>query len=258
LTAADRDVARWLDEYLGIAGHPDYEGALNGLQVECRGPVRRIAAAVDASHRTIRGAADRDANLLIVHHGLFWGGAQRVTGPVYARLRLLMEADMAVYAAHLPLDSHPEAGNNVLLARALGLAPTRPFAEFHGVSVGVAGDSDLPTADLIATAGAIARTHGGEVRSSAVEPGRRTTRWAICTGAGASSQTLREAAALGVDTLIVGEGPHHTAVEAPEHGVVIVYAGHYATETLGVRAVAERAAAAFGLPWEFVDAPTGL
>jgi dinuclear metal center YbgI/SA1388 family protein len=258
MTATARDLTTWLDERLGTAEHPDYEGALNGLQLDHRGPVRRIAAAVDASQRTIVGAAERGANFLMVHHGLLWGSPRRLTGSDYARLRRLMDADMAVYASHLPLDSHPEFGNNVLLARALGLTPSHGFAPFQGVPVGLGGTADVPTAQLVAAAGVLARSHGGDVRTTVLESGRRTRRWAICTGAGASSDTIREAEASGIDTLIVGEGPHHTAVDAPERGLVIIYAGHYATETLGVAALAERLAAEFALPWDFVSAPTGL
>jgi len=243
---------------LGVTGHPDYPGALNGLQVDHRGPVRRIAAAVDGSRRTIAAAAEVRANFLLVHHGLFWAGAQRIVGSAFERFRLIADHDMAVYSAHLPLDAHPQFGNNALLARRLGLVPTEPFAEYQGVAIGVSGVADVDTIALVQAAGSFASEHGGDVRTSTLEPGRRTRRWGICSGAGASSDTLREAEERGIDTLIVGEGPHHTAVEAPERGVVIIYAGHYATETLGVCAAAEAVAAEFDLPWSFVSAPTGF
>jgi dinuclear metal center YbgI/SA1388 family protein len=252
------ELAQRLDRLLAVDGHPEYAAALNGLQVDHLGPVRRIAAAVDVSQRTIEGAAQVGANFLIVHHGLFWGGAQRVVGSHHARFRQLFHHDMAVYSAHLPLDSHPEYGNNVLLAREFGLAPSRPFASYQGTPIGVAGDADMPTDALLALADSFAKRHGGRARASEIPAGHRTRRWAICTGAGASSDTLREAEAANVQTLITGEGPHHTAVEAPERSVVIIYAGHYATETLGVAAIAERVGDEVGLPWSFVSAPTGL
>jgi dinuclear metal center YbgI/SA1388 family protein len=252
------DLARRLDQLLHVGGHPDYPMALNGLQVDHRGPVRGIAAAVDVSQRAIQGGIDAGANFLLVHHGLFWGGAQPIVGGSYARFRMLFEHDVAVYSAHLPLDAHPEFGNNALLARELGLTPTRLFASYQGAPIGLAGDSDTPTASLLSLADAFARRHGGGARASDIPPNHRTRRWAICTGAGASSETLREAEAATIDTLITGEGPHHTAVEAPERGVVVIYAGHYATETLGVRALAERIASETGLPWSFVSVPTGL
>lgn len=252
------EIAQRLDRLLGVDRHPEYAAALNGLQVDHRGPVRAIAAAVDASQRVIRGAADAGANFLVVHHGIFWGGAQPIVGAVYGRFRQLFDHDMALYSAHLPLDSHAEFGNNVLLAREFGLVPSRSFASYQGAPIGVAGDVDMPTDAILSLADAFARRHGGRARASAIPEGHRTRRWAICTGAGASSEALREAEAAGINTLITGEGPHHTAVEAPERGVVVIYAGHYATETLGVAAVVERIAGEVGLPWSFVSAPTGL
>ena len=252
------ELAQRIDRLLGVVGHPEYATALNGLQVDHQGPVRGIAAAVDVSQRVIQAAADAGANFLLVHHGLFWGGVQPVVGGLYGRFRRLFEHDIAVYSAHLPLDSHPEFGNNVLLAREFGLVPSRSFASYQGVPIGVAGDADMPTDAILSMADTFARRHGGRARASIMPAGHRTRRWAICSGAGASSETLREAEAANIDTLIAGEGPHHTAVEAPERDLVVIYAGHYATETLGVAAVAERIAGEVGLPWSFINAPTGL
>lgn len=258
MTILAGELARRLDLVLGVDGHPDYPSALNGLQVDHRGPVTRMAAAVDVSLRVIEGAAREGANFLLVHHGLFWGGNQRIVGSQFRRLQALFANDIALYSAHLPLDSHPEHGNNALLARELGLVPSRPFAMYQGAAVGVAGDADLPTAALVELLDTYARRHGGRVRCTGYAVAHRTRRWAICTGAGASSDTIREAEAAGIDTLIVGEGPHHTAVEAPEHGLTVIYAGHYATETVGVASVTARIAEEAGLPWSFVSAPTGL
>jgi dinuclear metal center YbgI/SA1388 family protein len=252
-------IAAHFDALLDTHHTPDYPNAVNGLQVANRGgPVTRIAAAVDASARTIDGAAAAGADLLIVHHGLFWSGLQPVQGAAYQRFHTLFDRDVAVYSAHLPLDRHPTLGNNALLARALDLEPTDGFARFESVDIGVRGEAKRPTAGLVAAADTFASRWKGRARASAFEPDRVTRRWAICTGAGADASTLAEAEALGIDTLIVGEGPHWTAVQAPERGLVIIYAGHYATETLGVRALAELAQATFGIPWTFIDAPTGL
>lgn len=252
------ELAQRIDSVLKVAGHPDYPTALNGLQCDHQGPVHRIAAAVDASQRTISAAAEQGANFLLVHHGLFWGAPQPLVGSAFLRTRLLFEHDIAVYSAHLPLDSHPEFGNNALLARELELIPSRSFASFQGAPIGVAGDADLPTPALVEIADSFARRHGGRAHASEMPHDHRTRRWAICTGAGATTDALREAQAGQIDTLITGEGPHHTAVEAPERGVVIIYAGHYATETLGVQALAQQVASDTGLPWSFVHAPTGL
>ncbi|MEP6618075.1 MAG: Nif3-like dinuclear metal center hexameric protein [bacterium] len=251
-------VAEHLDRLLNTANVPDYPGALNGVQVEHVGPVSRVAVSVDASLQTIEGAADAGANLLIVHHGLFWSGLQPLRGRLYQRYQRLFANDIAVYSAHLPLDLHPTLGNNALFAQALGLEPTGGFAQFQSIMVGVCGDSDLLTTTLAERANTVAVAEGGHLVCVGVSPGRRTRRWAICTGAGASSDSLREASAAGIDTLIVGEGAHHTGVEASELGIAVLYSGHYATETFGVRALGTELLRQFDLPWSFISAPTGL
>jgi dinuclear metal center YbgI/SA1388 family protein len=247
-----------LDALLRIDAIPDYPPALNGLQVGHRGPVTRIAAAVDCSLRTIELAAADGANLLLVHHGLFWNGLQAITGMHERRVRALFAGDMALYSAHLPLDAHPTLGNSRLLATELGLEVTAGFARHHDVHCGVRGDSTMATTELIERIRAWATPLGHHTVASRVPDGHHTHRWAICSGAGAQPENLREAYAEGIDTLIVGEGPHWSAIDAEEHGLVIIYAGHYATETLGVRALAAQVAAEHSLPWAFVHAPTGL
>jgi dinuclear metal center YbgI/SA1388 family protein len=252
------EVARYLDDLLRTSEIPDYPNALNGVQLANRGRIRRVAAAVDFSSLTTRRAIESEAQLLLVHHGMFWGGVQPITGHVYERLVALVAADVAVYSSHLPLDLHPDVGNNALLARRLGLVPSDGFARYRTIDVGVSGVSDIDTNELIRAARAFAQEHDGSVVATPSVPGRRTRRWGICTGAGASSETLGEALSRGIDTLIVGEGPHHTAVQAGDAGLVIIYAGHYATETLGVKALSESVAKAFGIEAVFIEAPTGL
>jgi dinuclear metal center YbgI/SA1388 family protein len=250
-------VGAYMDELLATAGTPDYPNALNGLQLENQSAIRGIAAAVDFSTRAVQGAIESSANFLIVHHGMFWGGLTPLSGPTYRILRLLMENDIAVYSSHLPLDRHPTLGNNALLAEQLDLTPSGLFARFENIFIGVRGEADIETASLVNSARVFANDYG-EIRTSRILPGRRTKRWAICTGAGASADTLHEASAAGIDTLIVGEGPHWTAIHAEEHDLAIIYAGHYATETIGVRALARHVAEKYELPWTFVSAPTGL
>ena len=251
------DVAAYADELLKTASSQDYPNAVNGLQLENRAPIQAIAAAVDFSTRAIQGATAEGANFLIVHHGMFWGGIGPFSGPSYRTLRMLMENDIAVYSSHLPLDRHPTLGNNALLAAELGLTTTGAFARFQDTFIGVSGASDIETASLTSRAREFAKPYG-EIRTSIVKSGRRTRTWGICTGAGASAETLAEASAAGIDTLIVGEGPHWTAIHAEEHELAIIYAGHYATETLGVRALAQHLAERYELPWSFISAPTGL
>ena len=251
-------IADRLDELLRTAEIPDYSTAVNGIQLENRGDIRGIAVAVDCSQKTIEGTIAAGANLLIVHHGLFWGGVQPIRGALYERLHRLLAGDVAVYSSHLPLDAHPELGNNVLLAARLGLVPNGGFARSQGTEIGVRGESALLTSEIVARADAFAKRHGGRALATDFDPARTSRRWGICTGGGASADTLREAVALGLDTLIVGEGPHWTAVDAPELGLAIIYAGHYATETLGVQALGQLVEREFNLPCRFIEAPTGL
>ena len=251
-------LARLADELLRCRETPDYAAALNGLQVGNRTPIRSVAAAVDCSLRTIRGAVDVGANLLVVHHGLFWGGLQSLTGPYLERVRTLLDHDVALYAAHLPLDAHESFGNSYLLARALDLEPAGGFARFQTIFCGVQGSTDVATDELLAACDRYARRHGGRAVASPREAERRTRRWGVVTGAGVNAETLREAQESGIDTIITGEGPHWSAVDAEEKGLVIIYAGHYATEALGVQALAEWMATQAGVPWVFVSAPTGL
>ncbi|MFN2635507.1 MAG: Nif3-like dinuclear metal center hexameric protein [Gemmatimonadaceae bacterium] len=252
------ELASYADDLLATAATPDYPNALNGLQFENTSAVRRIATAVDFSTRTIQGALSVEANLFIVHHGMFWPGLRPITGKVFEQIRLLVDHDVAVYSSHLPLDRHESLGNNVLLAKELGLTPNAGFAQHENVYIGVAGVTNLETAALLNRAQEFANSHGGSARASLLSANRRTKRWAICTGAGASAETLLEAARSGIDTLIVGEGAHWTAVTAEELGLVIIYAGHYATETLGVQALGRHLSDKFNIPWSFVPAPTGL
>lgn len=258
MTTIIDEVSRYADELLHVHAIPDYPNALNGLQSQTSAPLRGIAAAVDFSTRAIEGAKALDANLLIVHHGMFWGGLSPLTGGAYRRTRLLFDYDIAVYSSHIPLDCHTKLGNNVLLAKELQLTPTREFARYQGIFIGVAGDSDVPTQSLADKATSFARKYGHATRTTPITDGRRTRRWGMCSGAGAAADTLEEAIDAGIDTLIVGEGPHWTAITAEENDLVIIYAGHYATETLGVCALAQHLGDRYSVPWNFVSAPTGL
>jgi dinuclear metal center YbgI/SA1388 family protein len=251
-------LAQHLDDTLNIAGIPDYPNAVNGVQLENLGDIGHVATAVDFSSETVTGAINHGAKLLIVHHGMFWSGVQPITKHRHQRLWNLLTHDVAVYAAHLPLDVHPELGNNALLARRLDLQPSAGFAKYQNIEVGLSGDSNVATQTLAERAGALAREFGGHLVATPFDPTHVTRRWGICTGAGADSASLREAARRGLDTLIVGEGPHHTAIEARELGITVLYAGHYATETLGVQAVGEMLAHRFGVKTTFIDAPSGL
>ncbi len=251
-------IVPWLDDVLQTTATPDYTGAHNGLQLEHSGPVRYVAAAVDISLRTVEHAIATGANLLIVHHGMFWSGAQPIRGTYRQKLKLLLDHDVAVYSSHLPLDRHPTLGNNVLLAEALGLTASAGWHAYKGVNIGAIAECNMTTREL---ADRVRRFAAGHDHHAVITPHtdtRRTQRVALCSGGGASTESLREAIGLGADTLVVGEGPHHTAVDAEESGLVVMYAGHYATETLGVQALAKAVAHRWQLPWTFLPAPTGL
>ncbi len=254
-TAAE--IAAYADELLQTRGVPDYPNALNGLQVATDSPIRSLAAAVDFSSRSVSGAMAAGANLLLVHHGAFWAGAQPLTGSRYKIFRSLFANGIGVYSSHLPLDCHSSLGNNVLLAKALGLEPDSGFGRFKDILIGLSGETSVGAEDLMARVSNFAAGHGGGVHHTPFPEKKIFRRWAICSGGGASAETLQEAAAKNVDVLIVGEGPHWTAVDAEESGLVIIFAGHYATETLGVQALAQTLGSHFKIPWSFVPTPTG-
>jgi dinuclear metal center YbgI/SA1388 family protein len=256
-----RDVVDYLDGYLRIREVPDEANAVNGLQVQNAGTIDRIVAAVDASQETIDGviatlgqaASSRDrAVLLIVHHGLFWDGNAPLTDRRYRRLKALLDHDVAVYSAHIPLDLHAEVGNNAVLARRLGLAIDGQFGAYRGTTIGVRGTLDLARDELVARLDALLGT-----RAKLIPGGpARVARVGVITG-GAGNQ-VAAARAAGLDTFITGEGPHHTYFDAMESGLNLIYAGHYATEQVGVQALAEHLGLRFRLPWEFHHHPTGL
>jgi dinuclear metal center YbgI/SA1388 family protein len=246
------ELSRYLDGYLRVAEVPDAPTALNGLQVANGGTVSRLIAAVDASERTLTTAVQQDAQLLLVHHGLFWAGLEPVTGRRYRKLKLLLDHDIALYSAHIPLDVHPEVGNNAVLARELGIELEGTFAEHRGIDGGVWGRLDLRREALCAR---LDELLGVRVRLVAGGP-ERVHLVGVVTGKGA--QAIQDAAALGLDALVTGEGDHHTYFEALEEGVNVYYGGHYATETWGVRALAAHLGERFGLSWDFLDLPTGM
>lgn len=246
------ELTAYLNDYLRVQEIPDYPQALNGLQVESTGRVTRIAAAVDASEVVIREAVRRGCDLILVHHGLFWGGTQAVVGRQYRRLRPLFEHGVALYSAHLPLDVHPEVGNNAVLARELGIEVQGTFGSYQGVPTGLWGRLEIGREALAAR---LDEVLGGRVKLIA-GGGEQVRRVGVLTGAGGSM--ISDAIAAGLDAFVTGEGAHHTYFDAVEGGLNLYYGGHYATETWGVRALAEHLSDRFGLPSEFIDSPTGL
>ncbi|MGH7628607.1 MAG: Nif3-like dinuclear metal center hexameric protein [Gemmatimonadales bacterium] len=255
------ELAAYLDDYLRIREVPDEPNAVNGLQVENGGQVARIVAAVDASLETIVGSGRARAGegvaptLLLVHHGLFWDGNVPLTARRFRKVRALLERDTALYAAHIPLDVHPDVGNNVVLAMRLGLAVAGWFGSYRGIPIGVWGEAPPALRDRDVLTGRLREMLGANAR---LIPGGSADvrRIGIVTGgAGTMITAARDA---GLDTFITGEGPHHTYFDAMEWGMNVVYAGHYATEQAGVQALAAHLAERFDLTWEFHHHPTGL
>ena len=247
-----QEVCSFLDQELNIAGIPDYSGAMNGLQLENGGEVTKVAAAVDASLPVIEKAVDCGADLLIVHHGMFWQGAQMVTGAVYKKLKLAMDHGMAIYSAHIPLDVHPLYGNNALLVKALGMDDAVPFFDWKGIQLGLKQPLDIRRGELIAR---VSQAVGAPVHVCKGGEDSVGMVGVITGGAGAEISAMADC---GIETFITGEGPHWSYPLAEELGVNLLYAGHYATETFGVKALAAELAARYGVLTEFVDHPTGL
>src|SRR3954454_21173850 len=246
------EIVRYVDEYLAIDRMADWDNAINGLQVENSGSVRKIGAAVDASTRTFAAAAEHGVNFLLVHHGLFWPGLQPITGALRRQVGALFEHDIALYSAHLPLDVHPTVGNNAQLASSLGLTECEPFFETKGQLIGLRARFPIFPHEL---GRKLEDSLGGSVRLFASGPPTSGTIGIITGGAGSE---IYDVARAGVDTFITGEAPHWAAIAAAELGVNLLLGGHYATETFGVKALAAHLAERFGMPWDFIDAPTGL
>jgi len=253
--AALAAVVAAMEKELRVAAVPDYPGALNGLQLASRtGRVRRVAAAVDACETVIAQAVGVGADLLLVHHGMFWSGAQRIDGAMFRKLAAAIDGGLAIYSSHLPLDVHPVLGNNAQLAAALGLKRTEPFFPWKGIQLGLRAGVSLDREALVARVRAA--VGGGAVHLCPGGPARVRHLGMVTGGAGAE---IAAAAAQGIDTFLTGEGPHWSYTLAEELGVNVIYAGHYATETFGVRALGSWLEKKFRLPPPvFIDHPSGL
>src|ERR1043166_7289937 len=247
-----KPLASYCDTLLRTREISDYDGALNGLQVENRGAITHIAAAVDASLHTVEMAIAEKANLLVVHHGFFWSKRQPWTGKNFDLMRLLIEHDVAVYSSHLPLDMHPKLGNNAQLCAALGLRNLKQFFRTKEQFLGLQTSMSISRDDLVQR---LANATKAEVK---LLPGGSKTCRRIGVVTGGAGAEVKLAVSEGVDTFITGEGPHWTYALAEELGINVLYGGHYATETFGVKALAAHLSKKFRVQWLFLDHPTGL
>ena len=240
-----------LDELLEPATFSDL--GPNGLQVPGGAEAHRVVTGVSAQKELIERAIELDAQLLLVHHGLFWDFHPTGLTPVLAeRLRPLFKHDLALAAYHIPLDAHPEVGNNAILANALGCERHEPFGDFRGRAIGRAGTfpgAGLPAEELFAR---VREVTGREplVQGAGPDVVRR-----VGIVSGSAADALGEAAALGLDAFLTGEPKEHVMADARELGMHFIAAGHYATETFGVRALGDWLASRFGVEHVFVDLP---
>ncbi len=244
-----KELVAYLDQYLQTSAFSD--ASANGLQVEGSGTVRRIGLAVDASLESVLMAAEGGCDLLIVHHGLLWGAEVRICGHIYRRIRALIQADMALYASHLPLDAHPEVGNNAQIAGELPLSDVGPFGEYKGMSIGFQGSLEAPI--LLQDAVDICTEGIGPPKALLTFGPQRVGRVGIISGSASEPPIFDEASRKGIDLLVTGEPKLEAYYLAQEYGLNVFYGGHYRTETFGVKALGDHLSARFGLPTEFIE-----
>lgn len=233
------------------------EGAINGLQVAGKKKVRRIAFAVDGVLETFQKAAEAEADMLIVHHGIYWGRQWALRGSDYKKVKILMDHEIALYAVHLPLDAHPEVGHNVQLLKALGVDESsfEPFGRYGAQTIGF--KADIAETSREALCEKLETVLGGPVQLLPFGPDK--VRSVACiTGQGADFAAIREAKVRNVHFYISGETTHPTYHFAKENGVTVALGGHYNTEVFGLRALRTYLESQFEVETLFIDCPTGM
>jgi dinuclear metal center YbgI/SA1388 family protein len=240
---------------LDIEGFAAIDDSLNGLQVDNNGgEIGKIAFAVDASQESFRRASEAGAGMIFVHHGLFWGAAQRLQGGIRERIKFLLDHNLSLYGVHLPLDQHPSLGNNAALAELLGIENPEPFGSYHGRKVGYKGRLSQPL-NIDEASRRIAFM--GRVPLGLFPFGKEQTHTAAVVSGGAAINAF-QARAEGVDLFVTGESSHTVYHHALEGKLNLIAGGHYSTEVWGVRRVMEAVAAQLNIDTEFLDLPTGL
>lgn len=246
----------WFRSFLPLADFESIDPSLNGLQVGRRNrEVTRVAFAVDACMETFHRATVWEADLLVVHHGLFWGREQAVRDAHYARLRHLIEHDQGLYAIHLPLDQHMVYGNNAQMARAIGLEQVQAFGMFHGRSIGCMGTLQKP----VSLESLLHTLFGSSDAPLAVLPFGPAQIQSVGMVSGGGGSSLDEAIERGLDLFITGDASHTLYHKALESAISVVFGGHYLTEIWGVKALAEKLSSEYpDVTTTFIDVPTGL
>ncbi|RMF06575.1 Nif3-like dinuclear metal center hexameric protein [Candidatus Woesearchaeota archaeon] len=245
-------IVSFLDKQLKTEEFDDY--SLNGLQVESSEEVKKVCFAVDATEHVINEAAKRNCQLLVVHHGLLWGKEKPITGVLGKRIRALIKNGISLYASHLPLDAHPRLGNNAALAKLLGLKDVSAFGSYNGQAIGLKGR--FPKAEYL-TSLALKLSSKLDADINVFSFGKEKVRTAAVVS-GSGSFALEEAARTGVDVLVTGEAKHPAYGEAKDLGMNVVFAGHYATETLGVLNLKDLISKKFKIACDFIDDPSDL
>jgi len=242
----------FLDAELRLSEFADDESA-NGLQIEGRKTVRKVGLAVDACEYVFRKSAESSTDLLLVHHGLIWGELKAVSGVLKKRIKSLFDAEISLYACHLPLDWHPQYGNNAQLLQLLSIKKMGEFGKYHGKKISCWGrvGTELPLNEFVSKIDSVLQT-----KSTAIGFGKKVHSVGVVSGGGWFA--INEAEKYGIDTFLTGEPSHSAYTLAEEMRVNLVFAGHYATETLGVKAIGAALQKRFGLAVEFIDHPTGL
>lgn len=247
-----KNIVSLLDNTLDIGNIQDSPLAVNGLQVDNpSGTVHKVALAVDASTKTIEDSISAGADLLIVHHGIFWSGLRPLTGWWREKVALCLEHGLAIYSAHLPLDLHPTLGNNACIARELGLVDVEPALKHHGASLAMTGSFNGSVGQLRERYAAVTKSDISGVVHDENAPAGRVL---VCSGD--SGSDIYRVLNTGVSTFLTGEENHWVYNAARDTGLNILFAGHYATETFGVRALGELISHHFHLPTVFIDNPT--
>lgn len=246
------EVCNFLDEYLQIKNYQDVSN--NGLQVEGKSEVEKIAFAVDACMESFRAAKANRADMLVVHHGLIWGGIGYVRGIVRRRIEYLLRNNISLYAAHLPLDAHREIGNNAVLLKKIGAKAEKEFGEYRGVKIGYSAElpSPMSVVEVAEKLGA------GKLGGSLILPFGSDKVRRVAAVSGKGSFAVNEAVEEGIELLITGEAEHEAYHIAREGGLNIIFLGHYESERVGVESLMKVVAEKLGIESIFIDIPTNL
>ena len=250
-----KDIDAYFRKTLQIGDLERIDTSLNGIQVaRPEQEVATAAFAVDASMESFYRAADGGANLLFVHHGLFWGKVLPVCENHYKRLKFLIERDLSLYAVHLPLDMDPDIGNNAGIAKALGLSEIEPSMEYKGINIGYKGRFAEPRKlkDIVRD------TFGGMQNVLGVLPFGNEMIETVGIVSGGAPYQVEDAIADGLDLYITGDASHAIYHQCLEAGINVIFGGHYSTETWGVRLLSDKFSRETGVPSFFIDVPTGL